>query len=701
MAPKIQLRGSQAKCDQDKGKAGRRRNEDDEPSQKSMQIVECELQTNEEQSRERKCDIDEVQEQDQHMIQHEAPGQKQPPETARSVEEDREQDDSRSHDRAKRPGRTQTRQCSSNVSENPAPHLWISPGIIIFPDTEATLPTPNDTTVPADHLILPEATRGADILFSSRVEKASIPRETDISTDGQPELLNGLEKQPRKRKNHRGGKKRKGAKKSGAVESSVVLVRDVRAKIEDEDSCAFVTLGNGEVATVQNPSNLISGFKTLFSEAQRTSNDLSDAHFKADDSNTCVANPTASGDVKEDIQLDTESIAAEDRNTLANDILEVLHDAVGRYDPVGHDVDPGTEIIAAAADEILMNREGAVSTKAPESRTSISKHSSRVTHQNILNAADHSTSINSSTMNKHSEQDMDGEAALVKQHVSGETEERGINANKPVTQSKSEPAPYKIRDAPGKGKGLFATKNIARGSRIMAESPLFLLADKGVTEIPIAVASLSSTQQQTLFELSSDWPMENILELTEWMKHLQSFDVRRIVELKGMSPRRQAIAIAIVETNAHTTGAGSGLFPEASRINHSCIPNVYHSWNTALGKTTIHAIRDIEAGEELLTTYIPLLLARQQRHDEQHLGHYGFQCKCQACDLSAAFGAQSQERRQWLALCDQQVSCAGDPPLKYARGEVVPDLVYVTQIARERVFLLHSEMIANMDLCRW
>lgn len=701
MARKIQLRGSQAKCDQDKGKAGRRRNEDDEPRQESMQIVECELQTNEEQSRERKCDIDEVQEQDQHMIQHKAPGQKQPHETATSAEKDREQDDNCSHDRAKRPGRIQSRQCSSNVSENPAPHLWISPDIIIFPDTEATLPTPNDTTVPADHLILPEATRGADIRSPSRVERASIPPETGISIDGQPELLNGLEKQPGKRKNHRGGKKKKRAKKSGAVESSVVLARDVRTKIEDEDSCAFVTLGNGEVATVQNPSNLISGFKTLFSEAQRTSNDLSDAHCKADDSGTCVVNPTASRDEKEEIQPDTESVAAEDRNTLANDILEVLHDALGRYDPVGHNVDPGAEIIAAAAYEILNNREDAVSTKVPERRTSISKHSSRITHQNILNAGDHSTNINSSTIDIHSEQDMDGEAALVKQHVSGETDERGIDANRPVTQSKSEPAMYEMRDAPGKGKGLFATKNIARGSRITAESPLFLLADKGVTEIPIAVASLSSTQQKTLFELSNGWPMENILELTEWMKHLQSYDARRKVELKGMSPRRQAIAIAIVETNAHTTGAGSGLFPEASRINHSCIPNVYHSWNTALEKLSIHAIRDIEAGEELLTTYIPLLLARQQRHDEQHLGHYGFQCRCQACDLSAAFWTQSQERRQWLALCDQQVSCAGDLPLKYARGEVVPDLVDITQIARERVFLLRSEMIESMDLCRW
>lgn len=37
--------------------------------------------------------------------------------------------------------------------------------------------------------------------------------------------------------------------------------------------------------------------------------------------------------------------------------------------------------------------------------------------------------------------------------------------------------------------------------------------------------------------------------------------------------------MAIYETNAFEAGLGSVIYPEASRINHSCLPNVHHCWN--------------------------------------------------------------------------------------------------------------------------
>lgn len=48
--------------------------------------------------------------------------------------------------------------------------------------------------------------------------------------------------------------------------------------------------------------------------------------------------------------------------------------------------------------------------------------------------------------------------------------------------------------------------------------------------------------------------------------------------------------MAIFETNNFGIEGGSAIFLEASRINHSCMPNVFHGWNITLGAETIHDI---------------------------------------------------------------------------------------------------------------
>lgn len=48
--------------------------------------------------------------------------------------------------------------------------------------------------------------------------------------------------------------------------------------------------------------------------------------------------------------------------------------------------------------------------------------------------------------------------------------------------------------------------------------------------------------------------------------------------------------------------AGVGL--TASRLNHSCIPNVYTAYNSKTGYMTVQAVKPIAAGDELCTAYI-------------------------------------------------------------------------------------------------
>ena len=55
----------------------------------------------------------------------------------------------------------------------------------------------------------------------------------------------------------------------------------------------------------------------------------------------------------------------------------------------------------------------------------------------------------------------------------------------------------------------------------------------------------------------------------------------------------------IFHTNAMVHGSGQSIFPISSRINHGCDANAVYKFNANIGRVTIHASRDIAAGDEI------------------------------------------------------------------------------------------------------
>lgn len=76
----------------------------------------------------------------------------------------------------------------------------------------------------------------------------------------------------------------------------------------------------------------------------------------------------------------------------------------------------------------------------------------------------------------------------------------------------------------------------------------------------------------------------------------------------GGASRRDEIldTITIFLVNSVEMGQGglygSGIFEHYSRINHACNPNVQSSYNPLLRKFTVHTVRQIHKGEEILTS---------------------------------------------------------------------------------------------------
>lgn len=122
----------------------------------------------------------------------------------------------------------------------------------------------------------------------------------------------------------------------------------------------------------------------------------------------------------------------------------------------------------------------------------------------------------------------------------------------------------------------------------------------------------------------------------------------------------RSLEFRLVNNNALPLGTAAtrgGLFLTAARFNHSCTPNVHHAWNARIGMETLHACRDVAAGEELVLSYIPTSLTRRERQ-AQLKGKFGFACGCAACSLTGAAARDSDMRRSKLARLDDAVYAA-------------------------------------------
>ncbi|XP_064020570.1 N-lysine methyltransferase SMYD2 [Pogoniulus pusillus] len=73
---------------------------------------------------------------------------------------------------------------------------------------------------------------------------------------------------------------------------------------------------------------------------------------------------------------------------------------------------------------------------------------------------------------------------------------------------------------------------------------------------------------------------------------------------------------------------GSAIFPDVALMNHSCCPNVIVTYKGTLAE--VRAVKEIEPGEEVFTSYIDLLYPTEDRNDRLR-DSYFFNCDCREC----------------------------------------------------------------------
>ncbi|KAG9503786.1 hypothetical protein J7337_003743 [Fusarium musae] len=179
---------------------------------------------------------------------------------------------------------------------------------------------------------------------------------------------------------------------------------------------------------------------------------------------------------------------------------------------------------------------------------------------------------------------------------------------------------FEVRDIPGKGRGLIAKVDIPAGTRILCEKPLLQASTKMPGDLEATAAprlkALSKSEQRQFLSLHNNFP--------------------------GKDPFS-----GIIRTNALPCGPGSivgGVYPTICLINHSCLPNSHQNWNNEAGHETIHAIRQIKAGEEITISYVEGGPSNERRPMLKK--SFGFDCACYLCSLPPSQLQASDYRRE-------------------------------------------------------
>ena len=227
---------------------------------------------------------------------------------------------------------------------------------------------------------------------------------------------------------------------------------------------------------------------------------------------------------------------------------------------------------------------------------------------------------------------------------------------------------FEIQTIPGRGKGLIARFNIAKGTRILCEKPLF--TNRNLSPISLMESSIATK-----------------------LKSLSKSQQRQFLSLYNNFPGKQPFS-GIMKTNALPCGPGStigAVYPTICLINHSCLPNAHNNWNDDTKCETIHANQYICAGEEITISYEngqPLDSRRTRLKNA-----FGFECTCNLCSLSLPELQNSDKRRLKIQHLDDTI---GDSHrVMTAPKDCLADCHFLLQVLEEEYHESAGVLIAR------
>ncbi|KAG9229945.1 putative N-lysine methyltransferase SMYD2 [Amylocarpus encephaloides] len=180
--------------------------------------------------------------------------------------------------------------------------------------------------------------------------------------------------------------------------------------------------------------------------------------------------------------------------------------------------------------------------------------------------------------------------------------------------------PWEVRNIPGRGNGLFATRKLERGDLIIADTPLGVYnSDAFFADYGLGYQYLRKTYDQL--------PEESRVILMSTAAHSPGDPIMERINTNAFAGE--------FEGQNHFF-----LYPETALMNHDCRPNSMYYHNTSSLIHSAHASRTINPGEEITITYINLLQSGTERQEILKM-MWGFDCTCELCSGSELSKARS------------------------------------------------------------
>lgn len=250
-----------------------------------------------------------------------------------------------------------------------------------------------------------------------------------------------------------------------------------------------------------------------------------------------------------------------------------------------------------------------------------------------------------------------------------------------------ETAKLEVSEIVGAGLGVRAVERICKGERLYRERALL--------EMPpsfFALQTGAATGEDAMDCCEAD--------LNRLLKGCREEDQRRFWALHDChapdGADKLALGIALTVANTEAASARGGVFPLHARLNHSCTPNAYFSFEEEEDEEeedglvqVVHAIRDIEAGEEVCTCYVDVLATREQRQAILS-GQFNFSCSCAACSLEGEVAKLADMKRSRL----RQLQTA----IRAVEIEEVEDVEDLVAMVEEFATLLDGELGGHVPL---
>ncbi|KAF3492328.1 TPR domain-containing protein [Arthroderma uncinatum] len=247
----------------------------------------------------------------------------------------------------------------------------------------------------------------------------------------------------------------------------------------------------------------------------------------------------------------------------------------------------------------------------------------------------------------------------------GEYDLKKVVGSLPKTQGRADVASFnghtEIRESPGAGRGLFATRDIDTNEVIMYEKALCVvwshdpeafscltvdLRDNaairvfpaGLHKALVQKLMNNPSQIEGVLDLFGDYKgLGNKLHESDGRPVLDTFQIHDIIQRNAFGPGQQT-------EDEDISNASTGLWVRAAYINHSCVSNAKKDYVGDL--MILRATRKIAAGEEITHSY-----DESSDYDARTAAlkrTWGFKCQCKLCAAEEEDGPDVRKQRQKL-----------------------------------------------------